>query len=101
MAMIGPSALALMRQLGTNYRTAWLIQHKVMQAMALVDAQEPLHGLVQMDDAYLGGERPGVGERGTPNKVTVVAAVSTNAEGHPLRVKVMPVTTFSSAAITA
>jgi ribosomal protein L37AE/L43A len=100
-AKTGLSALALMRQLGTSYRTAWLIHHKVMQAMARVDAEEPLYGQIQMDDAYLGGERPGVGGRGSPNKVPVVAAVSTNSEGHPMRVKVTPVSTFSSAAITA
>lgn len=100
-AKTGLSALALMRQLGTSYRTAWLILHRVMQAMARVDALEPLHRLVQMDDAYLGGERPGVSGRGSPNKLPVVAAVSTNADGHPLRVKLTLVPTFSSAAISA
>ena len=28
------SSLALMRHLGTSYRTAWPIQHKLMAAMA-------------------------------------------------------------------
>ncbi|RZS58430.1 transposase-like zinc ribbon protein [Sphaerotilus mobilis] len=99
-AKTGLSALALMRQLGTSYHTAWLIHHMVMLAMAKVDAEEPLYGQIQMDDANLGGERPGVGGRGSPNKVPVVAAVSTNSKGHPMRVKVTPVSTFSSAAIT-
>jgi hypothetical protein len=95
----GLSSLALMRHLGTSYRTAWLIHHKLMAAMAQFDSQSPLHGFVQLDDAYLGGERPGVGGRGSPNKVPIVAAVQTNDAGHPVRVKISPVTTFSREAI--
>ena len=95
----GLSSLALMRQLGTSYRTAWLIHHKLMAAMAERDRQQPLSGDVQLDDAYLGGERPGVGGRGSPNKVPIVAAVSTNDAGHPLRVKVSPVAAFTTEAI--
>lgn len=95
----GLSSLALMRHLGTSYRTAWLIHHKLMAAMAEHDANEPLSGSVQLDDAYLGGERPGVGGRGSPNKVPIVAAVQTNDCGHPLRLKVSPVATFSREAI--
>ena len=47
-AKTGLSALALMRQLGTSYRTAWLIHHKLMSVMALRDGEQPLNGLVQM-----------------------------------------------------
>ena len=38
-AKTGLSALALKRQLGVSYPTAWLIQNKLMQAMAERDAQ--------------------------------------------------------------
>lgn len=95
----GLSSLALMRQLGTSYRTAWLIHHKLMASMAKHDAQQPLHGVVQLDDAYLGGERPGVGGRGAAAKVPIVAAVSTDEAGHPLRVKVAAIRSFSRDAI--
>lgn len=95
----GMSSLALMRQLGTSYRTAWLVHHKLMAAMAERDAQEPLAGDVQIDDAYLGGERPGVVGRGSPNKVPIVAAVSTNEAGHPVRVKLSTVAGFTREAI--
>lgn len=97
----GLSALALMRHLGTSYRTAWLIHQKLMKTMALRDSEQPLTGSVQVDDAYLGGERPGVGGRGSPNKVPIVAAVSTNDLGHPLRVKLKAVAAFTNEAITA
>lgn len=97
----GLSALALKRHLGTSYRTAWLIHQKLMKTMALRDGEQPLAGLVQVDDAYLGGERPGVGGRGSPNKVPIVAAVSTNEAGHPMRVKLSQVAGFTCEAITA
>jgi transposase-like protein len=96
----GLSSLALKRQLGTSYRTAWLIHQKLMGSMERRDRQRPLSGAVQMDDAYLGGERPGVGGRGSPNKVPIVAAVSTNEAGHPLRVKLSPLAGFTRQAIS-
>ncbi len=75
-AKTGLSALALKRQLGVSYPTAWLIQQKLMQAMAERDAQYPLGGQVQVDDVYLGGELAGgKAGRGSENKVPVVAAV--------------------------
>jgi transposase-like protein len=97
----GLSALALMRQLGTSYRTAWLVHQKLMKAMASRDSEQPLSGLVQVDDAYLGGERPGIGGRGSPNKVPIVAAVATNDQGHPMRVKLNAIAGFTREAITA
>ena len=33
-AKTGISSLSLMRKLGVNYRTAWLLQNKIMQAMS-------------------------------------------------------------------
>lgn len=95
----GLSSLALMRHLGTSYRTAWLIHHKIMATMAQRDAEQPLSGNVQLDDAYLGGERPGVGGRGSPNKVPLVAAVATSDEGHPLRLKVCALAGFTREAV--
>ena len=62
-------ALALRRQLGVSYNTAWLLKHKLMQAMIERDSDQALGGIVQMDDAYWGGERHGGGTgRGSPGK---------------------------------
>jgi hypothetical protein len=101
-AKTGLSALALKRHLGVSYPTAWLIHHKLMQAMADRETRYVLDGQVQVDDAYLGGERSGgkVG-RGSENKVPFVAAVSLSDEGHPLRVKLTPVSSFSMVAIAS
>ena len=99
-AKTGLSALALKRQLGVSYPTAWLIQHKLMQAMADREDRYLLEGKVQVDDAYLGGERTGgkVG-RGSENKVSFVAAVSLTDENRPLRVRLTPVPGFTLKAI--
>jgi hypothetical protein len=101
-AKTGLSALALMRQLGISYPSAWLMHHKLMQAMAEREEGYLLYGSVQIDDAYLGGERSGgkVG-RGSENKIPFVAAVSIDSAGHPNRVKLTPVAGFSTEAIAA
>jgi len=99
-AKTGLSALALKRQLGASYPTAWLIHHKLMRAMAQREERYVLEGQVQVDDACLGGERSGgkVG-RGSENKVPFVAAVSPDEDGHPLRTKLTPVPGFTLKAI--
>lgn len=99
-AKTGLSALALMRQLGVSYPTAWLIHHKLMQAMAEREERYVLEGQIQVDDAYLGGERSGgKAGRGSENKVPFVAAVSLSDDGHPMRIKLTPVSTFSLKAV--
>jgi hypothetical protein len=97
------SALALKGQLGVSYRTAWLSHHKLMHAMAAREEGYVLEeGQVQVDDAYLGGERSGgKAGRGSENKVPFVAVVSLSDEGHPLRVKLSPVSGFTLKAIAA
>ena len=78
------AALELMRHLGVCYRTAWLIKHKLLEVMRQREQGRQLTGRVEMDDAYLGGERTGgtVG-RGSENKVPFVAAVQTTDAGAP------------------
>ena len=99
-AKTGLSALALKRQLGVSYPTAWLMQQKLMQSMAERDARYTLSGAVHVDDAYLGGELTGgTAGRGSENKVPFVAAISLSAEGHPLYVKMAPVPGFTRKAI--
>ncbi len=96
------SALERMRHLGVNYKAAWRIKHKVMQAMAERESTRKLGGFVQIDDAYLGGERNGgkVG-RGAPGKQAFVAAVETDEDlEHPWYAVLEPVRTFDNASLT-
>ena len=92
------SALALKRQLGVSYKTAWLLKHKLMQAMSQRDARYRLSGRVEIDDAYLGGERAGhiYGGRKPANKTAFVAAVQTHPDGRPLYMRLTPVADFTN-----
>ena len=49
----GISAMDLKRQLGVSYNTAWMVKHKLMQAMRERDDSQRLQGTVELDDAYL------------------------------------------------
>ena len=99
-AKTGLSSLALKRQLGVSYPTAWLLQHKINRAMGQQERTHRLSGEVQIDDAYLGGERTGgKSGRGSENKVPFVAAVSLNEAGHPMYAKLSVVSGFTSLAL--
>lgn len=54
-----------------------------------------------LDDAYLGGEKPGTQGRGSENKTPFVAAVEISDNGRPLRAKLTAVSAFTREAITA
>lgn len=91
----GIAALEMARQLGVCYRTAWRLKHRLMSAMADAEVVRQLTGLVQLDDAYLGGERPGgPGEPQWANKIPFVAAVSTDERGHPRYLRLDVVSSF-------
>jgi transposase-like protein len=96
----GVSALALKRHLGVNYKTAWLMRHKLQCVMQVRDSRYKLDGRVEIDDAYLGGEREGSinGGRGALNKSAFVAAVQTNESGHPIYVKLKLIKEFTNKA---
>jgi len=81
----GISSLELSRQLGISQNSAWLMKHKLMQAMLEREADQPLAGTVQLDDAYWGGRRRGKSGRGKRNKTPFVAAVEIDPDGHPRR----------------
>ena len=92
------AALELARQLAVKWDTAWLVKQKLMEAMRQRNSIYKLAGDVQMDDAYLGGEKPGKRGRGADGKAPFVAAVATR-EGRPLFVHVRRVPGFTSEAI--
>ena len=101
-AKTGISSLELSRHLGVKYDTAWLLHNKVLRAMSEREDAYVLRGKIQMDDAYLGGElNGGKAGRGSENKIPIVAAVSLNEAGHPIHVKMTPVSGFSSDAVGA
>ncbi len=97
----GISSIELARRLGVTQTTAWTIKHKLAQVMMERDASQRLRGRVELDDAYLGGERSGGKRgRGAPGKTPFVAAVETTPEGKPVRLKLRRVSGFCGRAIS-
>jgi transposase-like protein len=92
----GISSIELGRRLGVKQPTAWLVKHKLMRAMATREAAKPkLEGRIEIDDAYLGGERSGGKRgRGAAGKQPFVAAVETTADRKPRRLRLTVVKGF-------
>jgi transposase-like protein len=59
----GVSATFLSSSLGIDYRSAWHVLHKVRLTFSQED-REPLKGLVEIDEMYLGGQDLGNNRRG-------------------------------------
>jgi len=94
--------LELKRELGISYNAAWHLKHKLLQVIKERDDSQPLRGNVQLDDAYIGGERRGGKRgRGAPGKTPFVAAVQTNDEGHPITMRLSKVKGFRKEEIAA
>lgn len=51
----GMSALQLKRTLKVAYKTAWFLCHRIREAVKDVDHSELLSGIVECDEAFLGG----------------------------------------------
>lgn len=95
------AAMELMRQLEVKWDTAWLIKQKLMEVMRQRNTIYKLDGWVQVDDAYLGGERPkkpGKSGRGAEGKIPFVAAVETR-DGKPVHIQLRRVRSFDKDAI--
>ena len=90
----GISSVELGRRLGVKQTNAWSLKQKIMQVMAEREGRKRLDGRVEMDDPYLGGQRPGKRGRGAAGKQPFVAAVSTTDERRPRKIKLLPVKGF-------
>lgn len=95
----GVSAMALSRELGVKYDTAWSMKQKLMQTMQERDQGKRLAGRIEMDDAYLGGEMAGIPGRGSPNKIPFIAVVETSEDKRPQRIQLRLVRGFRKRAI--
>jgi len=97
----GISSIELGRRLGVTQTTGWRIKHKLAQVMMERDATKQLTGRVELDDAYVGGERTGGKRgRGASGKTPFVAAVETTPKGKPVRLKLRRVASFCSQSIS-
>jgi len=77
----GASALGLQQVLGLgSYRTAWTWLHKLRRAMVR-PGREPLDGIVEVDETFVGGTEPGGGRRHVGSKALVVIAAEVRGQG--------------------
>lgn len=71
----GVSALGLQKALGLgSYETAWTWLHKLRTAMVR-PGRDRLSGVVEVDETFVGGPKPGKRGRGASGKVLVLVAV--------------------------
>src|ERR1700733_8222007 len=67
----GMSANQLSRTLGISYKTAWYLCHRIRSAMREVNP-EPLTGIVEIDETYVGGVQHGSKRgRGPPKEIVI------------------------------
>ncbi len=96
----GLSNIELGRRLGVSTNAAWRVQHKLMQAMIERDRRYQLGAAgprIEIDDAYIGGERTGEGAgRGRRGHTPFIIAVETSADGRPLHTRLQVVRGFQA-----
>jgi len=87
----GMSALQFQRQVGIpTYETAFTMLHKLRAAMVR-QGRDKLSGLVEVDETYVGGKKPGKTGRGAEGKVIVAGAVDIRGKNaNRVRLKVIP-----------
>jgi transposase-like protein len=93
----GCSAMLLSKEIDVSYPTAWLMAHKIRQAMNKNNQPFMLQGVVELDDACLGGMRQGISGRpreGDPKLTPLLAAVEVLPDGKPGRAALRPVRSF-------
>ncbi|TRO87375.1 IS1595 family transposase [Glycocaulis profundi] len=83
----GVSGKELQRQLGVTYKTAWRMGQQIRKLMGSVDNFELLQGHVELDEAYVGGRRPGKRGRGAEGKTIVMGL---KERGGAMRAVVIP-----------
>jgi len=72
--------LGLQRILGFgSYETAWTWLHKLRRAMVRPE-RDRLSGTIQIDETYIGGEKPGKRGRGAAGKTLVVIAAQEDGD---------------------
>jgi len=77
----GMSALGLQRVLGLgSYKTAWAVLRKLRRAMVR-PGRDRLDGVVEVDEAYWGGEETGAIGRGAEEKALIIVAAEEDGKG--------------------
>jgi transposase-like protein len=85
----GVSALGLSRAVGIKrQKTGWFLLKRIRSAMVRI-GRERLNGLVEIDEVFLGGVKPGKRGRGALGKVLVLVAVEDNGKRGIGRIRIV------------
>lgn len=97
----GISGKSLAKHLGCSLPTSFHLLHKLRHAMQERDASYQLAGLVEVDEAYVGGIAAGVGVRGrsTKRKSPVVAMVEKRGDNLTGYIRLRPVANVRAATL--
>ena len=81
-----------------SYQTAWAWLHKLRRAMVR-PGRDQLLGTVEVDETYIGGEKPGKRGRGAIGKTLVAIAVEDKADKGIGRIRLSTIQDASSASL--
>ena len=68
----GVSGKELERALGVTYKTAWRMGQQIRKLMSSAESFAIMQGHIELDEAYVGGRRPGKRGRGAEGKTIVM-----------------------------
>ena len=95
----GSNALGMQRILGLgSYHTAWEWLHKLRHAMVRPH-REQLNGVIEVDETYVGGKKPGKRGRGAAGKALVGIAVEDKGDEGIGRVRLQHLQDASAASL--
>ncbi len=95
----GISALGLQRELGLgSYRTSWIWLHKLRRALVR-PSRDRISRTVEVDETYVGGEKPSKRGRGATGKTLVLIAVEVKG-GRIGRIRLRRVSDASAESLT-
>lgn len=84
----GMSALGLSRAIGIKrQKTGWFLLKRIRSAMVRI-GRERLNGLVEVDEVFLGGVKPGKRGRGALGKVLILVAVEDKGKAGIGRIRI-------------
>ena len=97
----GASAKGIQRMLELgSYQTAWAWLHKIRRAM-VQPGRNRLSGIIEMDETYAGGEKPGKRGRGALGKALVAVAVEDKETDGIGRIRLAVIPDASQESLTA
>jgi transposase-like protein len=96
----GASAKGIQRMLELgSYQTAWAWLHKIRRAMVR-PGRDRLSGVIEIDETYIGGEKPGKRGRGALGKALVAVAVEDKGNDGIGRIRLAVIPNASQESLT-